>query len=125
MKFKNQSLFVLTGLLLASCGGGSSTDSSAVADSTATKTVQVPESKYPDKALFGDTHLHSSWSGDAGFSGTTVGPEETVRFAMGEEIKSSSGPMAKLGRPLDWVALTDHYWWRSPAHERSYCQTMA
>ncbi len=109
MKLKNQPLLVLVSLLLASCGGGTSnTDSSAVTDSTATETTQVPESKFPDKVLFGDTHLHSSWSGDAGFAGTTVGPEETVRFAMGEEIKSSSGPMAKLGRPLDWVSLTDH-----------------
>jgi hypothetical protein len=110
MKLKNQPLVVLVSLLLASCGGGTSnTESSAVADSTTTEmTTQVPESNYPVKVLWGDTHLHSSWSADAGSGGTTVGPEETIRFAMGESIKSSGGQMAKLGRPLDWVALTDH-----------------
>ena len=37
-----------------------------------------------------------------------MGPEEALRFARGEEVKSSLGEPAKLSRPLDWMALTDH-----------------
>jgi hypothetical protein len=31
-----------------------------------------------------------------------------LRFARGEEVKSSLGEPAKLSRPLDWAAITDH-----------------
>jgi hypothetical protein len=40
--------------------------------------------------------------------GNTLGPEDAYRFARGEEIVSSTGLPAKLGRPLDWLAVTDH-----------------
>ena len=52
--------------------------------------------------------MHTSWSVDAGGSGTTLGPEEATRFARGEEVVSTSGQPVKLGTPLDWVAVTDH-----------------
>jgi len=64
--------------------------------------------KYPDRAYFGDEHVHTAWSGDAGLSGTTVGPEDAVRFARGEQVTSTTGQPARLGRPLDWIAVTDH-----------------
>src|SRR4051812_7585215 len=64
--------------------------------------------RYPDRAYFGDEHVHTSWSVDAGGSGTTLGPEEATRFARGEEVTSTSGQPVKLGQPLDWVAVTDH-----------------
>ncbi len=63
---------------------------------------------YPVRAYFGDEHVHSGWSVDAGLSGTTLGPEEAVRFARGEQVTSNSGQPAQLGTPLDWVAVTDH-----------------
>ena len=31
--------------------------------------------EYPATPLFGDTHLHSSWSTDAGMGGASLGPE--------------------------------------------------
>ena len=37
-----------------------------------------------------------------------LGPEEAVRFARGEEVVSTSGQPVKLGKPLDWIAVTDH-----------------
>jgi hypothetical protein len=64
--------------------------------------------RYPERPYFGDQHVHTSWSADAGGSGTTLGPEEALRFARGEEVVSTSGQPAKLGTPLDWVAITDH-----------------
>ena len=114
MSRKNQSLIILVGLVLASCGGGNThtpagKDSAEATATTTTETSsQVPESTFPDKVLWGDTHLHTSWSADAGSAGTAVGPEDAVRFAMGEAIKSNSGQVAKIQRPLDWFCVTDH-----------------
>jgi hypothetical protein len=64
--------------------------------------------RYPERPYFGDEHVHTAWSADAGGSGTTLGPEEALRFARGEEVISTSGQPVKLGTPLDWVAITDH-----------------
>ncbi len=63
---------------------------------------------FPNQVYFGDTHLHTSFSADAGFVGTTLGPEEAYRFALGEEITSSTGVRAKLQRPLDFLVVADH-----------------
>jgi hypothetical protein len=63
---------------------------------------------YPDRPYFGDEHVHTAWSVDAGGTGTTLTPEDSTRFARGEEVKSTSGQPVKLGQPLDWVAITDH-----------------
>jgi hypothetical protein len=64
--------------------------------------------RYPERPYFGDQHVHTGWSADAGGSGTTLGPEEATRFARGEEVTSTSGQPAKLGTPLDWVVISDH-----------------
>jgi hypothetical protein len=64
--------------------------------------------RYPERPYFGDQHVHTSWSADAGGSGTTLGPEEAYRFARGEEVIATSGQPARLGQPLDWIAISDH-----------------
>jgi Protein of unknown function (DUF3604) len=63
---------------------------------------------YPDRVYFGDTHLHTSYSTDAGMMGCRLGPEEAYRFARGEEITSSTGVRARLQRPLDFLVVADH-----------------
>ena len=63
---------------------------------------------FPNRVFFGDTHLHTSFSADAGFAGTTLGPEEAYRFALGEEVTSSTGVRAKLQAPLDFLVVADH-----------------
>jgi hypothetical protein len=63
---------------------------------------------YPYNVYFGDTHLHTSQSFDAISFGTIVGPEEAYRFARGEEITTSTGLLAKLSRPLDFLVVADH-----------------
>jgi len=63
---------------------------------------------FPDKLLWGDTHLHTGLSMDAGLFGARLGLEEAYRFARGEEVIASSGQPAKLGRPLDWLVIADH-----------------
>jgi hypothetical protein len=63
---------------------------------------------YPARVFWGDQHVHTGWSVDAGAFGATLGPEEALRFARGEQVTSSLGEAVKLSRPLDWVAVTDH-----------------
>jgi hypothetical protein len=63
---------------------------------------------FPTAPLWGDTHLHTSLSVDAGLFGNRLGPEEAYRFARGEEVVSSSGQPVRLARPLDWLVITDH-----------------
>ena len=83
--------------------------------------VESPETLYPGKAYspyaqrafpshvyWGDSHLHTGNSLDAGLFGNTVGLDDAYKLAKGEEIKSSKGLPVKLSRPLDWLIITDH-----------------
>jgi len=63
---------------------------------------------YPNRVFWGDTHLHTSYSTDAGMVGDTLGPEEALRFARGEKVISSTGVPARLIRPLDFLVVADH-----------------
>ena len=63
---------------------------------------------YPRRVYWGDTHLHTSASMDAGAFGNRLGFEEAYRFARGEELASSTGQRVRLTRPLDFLAITDH-----------------
>lgn len=63
---------------------------------------------YPIRPLFGDTHLHTSMSMDAGVFGARLGPQEAYRFARGEQVTASSGQPVKLARPLDFLVVADH-----------------
>ncbi len=65
-------------------------------------------SKFPMRPFFGDTHLHTANSLDAGAAGCRLSPEDAYRFAKGEEVTSSTGQQAKLSRPLDFLVVTDH-----------------
>jgi uncharacterized protein DUF3604 len=63
---------------------------------------------FPQRPLWGDEHVHTGWSVDAGMSGATLTPEDAVRFARGDEVTSTTGQPVKLAHPLDWIAVTDH-----------------
>ena len=63
---------------------------------------------FPSRVFWGDTHLHTGLSLDAGVFGNTLRPSDAYRFARGEEVKSSTGQSVKLARPLDWLVVTDH-----------------
>ena len=63
---------------------------------------------YPEKVLWGDTHLHTSNSPDAFGFGNRLGPEQALRFARGEEVTSTMGVKARLARPLDFLVIADH-----------------
>ena len=63
---------------------------------------------YPTRPFFGDTHLHTSFSFDAGAFGARLGPKDAYRFARGEQLTSSTGQPVKLSRPLDFLVVADH-----------------
>ncbi len=63
---------------------------------------------FPERPLWGDSHLHTELSMDAGLFGNRLSPRDADRFARGEEVVSSTGQAVRLSRPLDWLAVTDH-----------------
>ncbi|MHC4785455.1 MAG: DUF3604 domain-containing protein, partial [Planctomycetota bacterium] len=63
---------------------------------------------FPTQVYWGDTHLHTGMSMDAGAFGARLSPEDAYRFARGEELTSSTGLKVKLSRPLDFLVVADH-----------------
>ncbi len=63
---------------------------------------------FPQHVYWGDTHVHTAFSTDAGMIGNTLGPEEAYRFARGEKVVASNGTPARLQRPLDFIVVADH-----------------
>ena len=62
---------------------------------------------YPTRLLWGDTHLHTAVSVDAGTM-CRLGQEDAYRFARGEEVTATTGLRARLARPLDFLVISDH-----------------
>jgi Protein of unknown function (DUF3604) len=67
-----------------------------------------PNQHFPNRVFWGDTHHHSNFSFDDGLMGTKLSPEESFRFARGEEMISNTGQRVKLSRPLDFLNVSDH-----------------
>ena len=79
------------------------------------------------QVFWGELHVHSRLSMDAYLWDVRGGPDDTYRFAKGEEIRfppldETGAPTipARLERPLDFAALTDH---ASYQGEVSLCTT--
>jgi Protein of unknown function (DUF3604) len=66
------------------------------------------ERSFPERPLWGDSHLHTSLSMDAGLFGNRLPPADAYRFARGEQVVSSTGQPVRLSRPLDWLVVADH-----------------
>lgn len=62
----------------------------------------------PQQVFWGDTHLHTVYSFDAGAAGTLSTPETSYRFARGQVVTTDAGEPVQLSRPLDFLVVTDH-----------------
>ena len=90
--------------------------------------------------LFGDLHVHTSFSFDAAANTTGATPDDAQRYARGEAIpfwplNESGEPVGttRIDRPLDFLAVTDHGEFLgeralcrtpdSPRYDTDFCQT--
>jgi hypothetical protein len=97
---------LLLGTALASTGA-SAQDAPGPSDTKANYSP-YPTKDFPNRVYFGDTHLHTSYSTDAGMVGNSLSPEQAYRFARGEQVTSSTGLPARLQRPYDFLVVSDH-----------------
>jgi len=106
---KKLTLLVLLSTLIA-CKNDKQTESTSESDtSTITSSTSENESEgYPTKVFWGDTHLHTDLSMDAGAFGNRIGMDEAYQFARGDEVTSSTGIKTRLSRPLDFLVIADH-----------------
>jgi hypothetical protein len=93
-----------------SSGGGIVTDDEASLSGAARTEPYSPYAQrtFPTMPLWGDTHLHTAISFDAGAFGARLLPPDAYRFAKGEEVISSTGQPVRLSRPLDFLVVADH-----------------
>lgn len=91
-------------------GGGIVTDDPSSIYQSEKKQTYSPYAgrNFPDRPLWGDTHLHTALSFDAGAFGATLLPPDAYKFAKGEEVISSTGQPVRLSRPLDFLVVADH-----------------
>ena len=78
-------------------------------------------------ALFGDLHVHTSFSFDAAAISTGATPQDAHNYARGGEIpffpvnaEAEATGRIKIDRPLDFLAVTDHGEFLG---ERALCST--
>jgi Protein of unknown function (DUF3604) len=66
------------------------------------------ERSFATNVYWGDTHLHTGFSMDAGAFGARLTPRDAYRFAKGEELMSATRQPVRLSRPLDFLVVADH-----------------
>ena len=102
--------FCITSPTTAADGVGLPAPTSEVADAYPVQKHFSPYAgrNFPTQVYWGDTHLHTGLSMDAGAFGARLSPDDAYRFALGEELTSSTGLKVKLDRPLDFLVVADH-----------------
>ncbi len=96
-------LFILNG-----CNQSSEKKDDYDNDQEPTTNESTVESNSLNNLYWGDTHLHTNLSLDAGAFGNRIGMDVAYRFARGEEVTSTTGLKTKLSRPLDFLVIADH-----------------
>ena len=119
---RTNSVVVVTLLALAAapaCGssearsqrGGSATKTVSHVASAATTTGSDPCALEPARRLlWGDLHVHTSYSLDSYVFNNTNTPADAYAFAQGSPrpISGNAANQASIGRKLDFAAVTDH-----------------
>jgi hypothetical protein len=117
MSMKEKSEGIILALLLLThvlSGSGWALEPVTEKKSIQTLSEKAPYSPYVERTYatdvyWGDTHVHTKYSFDAGLFGNyKLGPEEAYKFARGEEVMSNSGMSVRLSRPLDFLVVSDH-----------------
>ena len=90
---------LVSAALLALAGGANASDHFD-------REASIPENPLKN-AYFGETHVHTSFSMDAFIGGARLTPFDAYRFAKGESV-SINNVQRNIGRPLDFVAVSDH-----------------
>ncbi|MCP3984212.1 MAG: DUF3604 domain-containing protein [bacterium] len=92
--------------------------SAAAQPGTPLKRVACTQQDPLRRPLFGDLHVHTGLSMDARVGNTISTPDDAYRFARGEMIgfpplaaDGSQTRKARIDRPLDFAAVTDHAEW--------------
>jgi hypothetical protein len=81
----------------------------ADADEQAQQYSPYADLDHATDVFWGDTHVHSSWSPDAGAGGNLrLGPDEAYQFARGDTVTAHNGTRVALRRPLDFLLVSDH-----------------
>ncbi|MDB4077470.1 DUF3604 domain-containing protein [Porticoccaceae bacterium] len=114
-------------LLLAACADSESPAPQNSQSSAAASEDSCERFDENRTALFGDLHIHTSYSFDAAANSTGATPEDAHRYARGESIpifpindQGVATGRTKIDRPLDFLAVTDHGEFLG---ERALCRT--
>lgn len=110
-KHRTPTASLLAMLALGACSEAPTPGSTEPSPQATGGTQEAPPAATPadKRALFGDLHIHSSWSFDAYSLGVQVTPQDAYAFARGGTIDHvSGGTIALDGPPLDFMALTEH-----------------
>ncbi len=95
-------------LVAALAAGTISASSLSVASEAAVKYSPYAGKNQASNLYWGDTHLHTKLSMDAGAFGNRLGLDEAYIFAKGGEVTTTHGMQARLSRPLDFLVAADH-----------------
>ena len=100
-RFSFSLLLLPLGLVVSGCGPKS--DLPAYVET-------VADNREPTQVLWGDTHLHTSYSPDAYFFGnTTADPDTAYRYAKGlPVVHPHTRAKIQIHTPLDFLVVADH-----------------
>lgn len=106
----NRSLFLCFFVMIGLTARGTAQDTAGIRAESLPGRPYSPYANraFPTEVYFGDTHVHTSISADAGGGGTRLGPRDAYRFARGEQVVSNTGQPIKLRQPMDFYMITDH-----------------